>query len=501
MLELIGVIKRFGRFSALDRVDFAVRPGEVHALVGENGAGKSTLVKLLSGVLLPSEGEIRLSGAPVGAWSPREAIRVGVATVHQHRMVAPTLSVLENIVIGQLPSRGGMVNWRQARVDAERAAAATGLDVDLDRPVGSLTAAQQTLVEVARATRQRCSVLILDEPTAALAFDETDHLLGIIDRQRAAGKGVILVSHFLDEVYRIADSVTVLRNGRRVFNGPVSSVSRRDLVSAMLGREVAAARPKRKRVPGAEVLGVEGVAAPRGFVSLDLSVRRGEVVGVLGPAGGGQEALTELFSGLMQPTSGTIRVAGKPVRIKNPRSALDHGIRVVPPDRHRQGLVLDLSLAENARLNTHGRSLASRVNWRSMYRAGIDTINQYRVAASGADAPMSSLSGGNQQKVLLARWLTTAGDVYVLGEPTAGIDIGAKEDIHLLIDSVTDHGKAVLLASSDVEEILRLSDRILVFRKGRVVAEVARDDATRHVLAELVTGAHEEAGGEVEHVH
>jgi ABC-type sugar transport system ATPase subunit len=492
LIELRGVRKLYGGVCVLDQVDFAVYAGEVHALIGENGAGKSTLIKILAGAVPRDAGELYVGGQPLDHFSARQALDLGIATVYQKPNLVPELSVAENVFLGTVPTRlplGTRVDWADMRAAAGAILADLGAAVDPRATVASLPVPDQKLVEIARALHRHSQVLILDEPTAALGIEETEHLLAVVDQLRARGKGIVFVSHDLDEVRRLADRITVLRDGQHVVTASAAKLSAAALVQAMVGRELTVAERRASQPAGAPLLALEDLAVPRQLAGFSLAVRAGEVVGVLGAAGGGQSALFALLAGLLQPSAGRIVLRGRAVRLRSPRHAVREGIRVIPPDRMRYGLVPELGLAENATMAALALRPGQLVRWGWLGRRGAHWQETLRIAAAQPHAPVKTLSGGNQQKVLLAKWFEAPGDVYVLDEPTAGVDVGVKHEIHDLVRGLAADGKAVLIASSDVEEILSVSDCIAVVRKGQVVAEVPRELASHGALVAAVTGA------------
>ncbi len=487
LMSLRSVIKTFGGARALDGVDFAVRAGEVHALVGMNGAGKSTLIKVLSGALTPDSGRIDLDGQPVGRLTPHRARALGVCTVHQRRTLVGTLSVAENILLGRLPRRGPVVRWRQVADTARARLARLDLDLDVTVPAGDLSPAEQTMVEIAREAGGG-RVLVLDEPTAALGPGEGREVHRLVRTLRASGMAVVYISHHLDEVLALADRITVLRDGRVALHTDADAVDLRGLVVAMTGDEVRDQRPERSEQPGRAVLELRGVGVRDRLHPLDLTVREREVVAVLGPAGDGQTRMFPVLSGVRAPDTGTVAVAGTPVPGGSIGGSLAAGLRCVTGDRLRDGLVPELGVDENVELARRALSRRGLTRWRGLRRWAAQTRARYGVRTIAADPDVHHLSGGNQQKVLLAKWFATDGRCYLLEEPTAGVDIAAKAEIYELVDRLVADGAAVLLASSDVDEVVRLADRIVVVRSGRVVAEHRVADVTRADLVSITVG-------------
>ncbi len=487
-IELAGVSKSFGGAVALREIDFAVNGGEVHALVGMNGAGKSTLVKILSGALVPDAGEVLIDGAGHGALTPRRARALGVSIVHQHRTLVPQLTVAENMLLGRLPRRAGAVDWRRAHAEAARALAALDVRVPTRAVAGELGPAQQTLVEIAREVATGGKVLVLDEPTASLGGADAATVHDLVRRLSSAGISIVYISHHLDEVLGLADRITVLRDGRRIVTAAGADLDLAGLVRAMTGEQISHQRPRRDRAAGETVLEIDALASGARLAELTLTVRAHEVVAVLGPAGDGQSELFDLLSGRRRPSGGRIRVAGADVTAGDVGAALAAGLRCVTGDRLAHGLVPGLTVDENLDLTRRGLRRPWLVRWGRLHRQAAERRSRYGVATIQADPPVSALSGGNQQKVLLAKWLDAPVQACLLEEPTNGVDVAAKADIHRLVDGLADQGTAVLLASADVEEVLRLADRVVVVRAGRVVADLPVEGLSRDALVSLTVG-------------
>ena len=487
VVELRGIGKEFGGVAALRGVDLAVRPGEVHALVGTNGAGKSTLIKILSGALRPDSGRVLVDGADGGPANPRAARAMGIATVHQRRTLVGTLSVAENVVLGALPRRGPLVDWRAVAALARTRLDTVGLTVDLDTPVEQLAPAEQTLVEIARELGAGGRVLILDEPTAALGPQESARIHRVVTGLRDRGTAVVYISHHLDDVLDLADRITVLRDGQRIREAVAGEIDLRSLVEAMVGEHPPVERPARRPATGAPVLTLDGIAVPGRLEPLHLTVAAGEAVAVLGPAGDGQSLLFDLLSGRRRPAQGRITV-GTTTLTGGIADSLTAGMRCVPADRLRLGLVPELGVDENIALA--GRALARRVlaGRRAVRADGHLARRRFGIRTLAGDPPVDRLSGGNQQKVLLAKWLATGGRCVLLDEPTGGVDVAARAEIHALIDGVLGSGTGVLLCSTDVDEVLRLADRVIVLRSGRVVAEHPTENLRRTDLVGLTVG-------------
>jgi len=486
--ERIG--KRFPGVVALSDVSFAVARGSCHALCGENGAGKSTLGKILAGLYVPDEGRILLDGAPVRFASPRDARAAGIALVHQEPTFCRNLSVAENLCLGSLPRHGPIVDRAALRARAQAILDSVGLVLDVDRPVEHLTPGQRQLLQIAAAAGTSPRVILFDEPTSSLGEHEAAQLFSLIARVRAQGATCVYVSHRLREIFELCDAVTVLRDGTHVATRPLAGLDERALVQMMIGRNLEAASPEHlQKAPGPERLKVERLTSPGRFEGVSLSVRSGEVVGLAGLVGAGRSEVAQALFGLDPAATGVITVDGSAVTVRDPATALRLGLGLVPEDRQRQGLVLMLGGRTNTTLPILER--LARLTWvqRGEEKALVaDQFAQLRVRTPGLDFPAAGLSGGNQQKIVLARWLAARCRILILDEPTRGVDVGAKAEIHALVDRLAAEGSAVLLISSEMPELLALSTRIVVLRNGRVVGELARADATEEAVAHLMTG-------------
>jgi monosaccharide-transporting ATPase len=496
LLELRGIGKSFPGVVALAGVDFTVRAGEIHALLGENGAGKSTLIKVLTGVYSADAGEIRLAGQTIRATAPKDAERLGISTVYQEVNLVPSLSVAENITLGRQPGALGFLNWGAIRRRARTALARLEFDCDVDAELGSLSVAHQQMVAIARALDTEAKLLVLDEPTASLDEHEVAELFGVMRKLRDQGLGIVFVTHFLEQVYAITDRLTVLRNGQLVGEYATASLPRLDLVGKMLGRTVSeadftshVATPAAQREP---VLAARGLTRRGALAPADLALHAGEVVGLGGLLGSGRTETARLLFGIDQRDGGELSVKGKPAGIDSPRDAVRLGLALCSEDRKAEGILPNLSVRENLIVALQGK----RGTWRALGAAEQTQLCEHyvkalRIKTADAEVPIRNLSGGNQQKVLLARWLATQPAVIILDEPTRGIDIGAKQEIEQLIAKLRADGLAVLFISSEIDEVVRNCSRVLVLRERRLAGELAGEEINSERLMQLMAGTHE----------
>jgi len=490
IIQFERISKRFPGVVALREVSFAVARGSCHALCGENGAGKSTLGKILAGLYVPDEGQIRLDGAPVRFARPGDARAAGIAIVHQEPTFCRNLSVAENLCLAALPRRGPMVDRAALRARAQAILDSVGLVLDVDRPVEHLTPGQRQLLQIAAAAGAGPRVILFDEPTSSLGEHEAAQLFALMARVRAQGATCLYVSHRLREIFHLCDAVTVLRDGTHVATRPLAGLDERALVQMMIGRNLDSVTPEHLgKPPGPERLKVERLTSRGRFEDVGLSVRAGEVVGLAGLVGAGRSEVAQALFGLDPAATGVVTVDGAAVTVRDPTAALRLGLGLVPEDRQRQGLVLMLGGRTNTTLPILER--LARLTWvqRGEEEALVDDqFGRLRVRIPHMDFPVAGLSGGNQQKIVLARWLAARCRILILDEPTRGVDVGAKAEIHALIDRLAADGAAVLLISSEMPELLALSTRIVVLRSGRVVGEIARAEATEEAVAHLMTG-------------
>jgi rhamnose transport system ATP-binding protein len=496
LLQAEGIYKSFAGVQALEGVSFELRGGEVHALIGENGAGKSTLIKIISGAVAADAGAIHVGGELVAHNTPALARALGIAVIYQQPSLFADLTVAENIALAL--ESGGLwrrVDWRERTRRARELIARTGAEIAPERLVGSLSMPEQQIVEIAKAIGARARIVIMDEPTASLTDREVDNLFQVIAGLRTEGAGIIYISHRLEEISAIADRVTVLRDGQSIGTRAVREVDRAELIRLMVGRELAAVFPKRPVQIGETALELRGISsAAAGVKHVSLDVRAGEIVGLAGLVGSGRTQLAETLFGLTPADSGEIRRHGRPVRIQSPADAIACGIGYVPEDRRRHGVVLEMPITANASLanlaavSRHG--LIDKAKERALAQS---YVGQLRIKTPSIYAEAGALSGGNQQKVALARWLAIHPGLLILDEPTQGVDVGSKSEIHRLIVELAEQGMAILMISSELPEILGMSDRIAVMHEGTVTGILGREEATPQKILSLALG-HAPAG-------
>jgi simple sugar transport system ATP-binding protein len=486
-----GIAKAFPGVVALEGVDFSLKKGEIHALMGENGAGKSTLIKILTGVEHPDQGLIELEGKPVQVRSPQHSQEHGISTVYQEVNLCTNISVAENIMLGREPRRFGSINWKKMNDLARQAIARLGIDVDVTQPLGNYSVAIQQMVAIARALEiSSARVLILDEPTSSLDSQETNRLFDVMRRLKRDGIGIVFITHFLDQVYQIVDRITVLRNGRLVGTFDIAALPRIELVAKMLGRVVtdldamsktrSTIEPAQAQASLAEArgLGLKGVLEP-----IDLELNANEVIGIAGLLGSGRTELAELIFGVDTPDTGSLLVNGQKVDHFSPMESLKRGVALCPEDRKAEGIVGDLTIRENIIL-----ALQARYGWfkflstQKQYEIAQNYIKLLGIATPSADQLVKNLSGGNQQKVILARWLATQPHIFILDEPTRGIDVGAKAEIQKLVLNLASEGMSVVFISSELEEVLRISHRIVVLRDRKKAAEYSSDVSDQTIM-------------------
>lgn len=489
LLRVEHLDKTFGSQQALADISFDLRTGEVHALVGENGAGKSTFIKILTGVYSKNRGSIMWKGSRAEISSPKAARRLGIYAVHQDRNLIPSFTGYENLYLGlDYPAFafGTGIRWRKMREQAEQAAAELGISLPLDKPAADMTPPEKTMLEIVRAAMLDCALLILDEPTAALTDQEAEKLFALIRRLASQGTAILYVSHRLEEIFRIADRITVFRNGRSVCTAQAAETNQDELIQWMSGVSVQAERRERRRT-GETLLEVERLATADGRVrNVNLKVRKGEIAGIFGLAGAGRTELLEAIYGLRPVVSGRMLLEGQPVVSRSPRESLDRGVVLIPEERKRDGLILSMSLRENMTLSVIDRFR----RWLGMdRRAERSTAEQWMqrmsVKAAGVEQPAGELSGGNQQKVVFAKALMSEPKLFLCDEPTQAVDVVTRGEIHRLLREQAEKGSGILLVTSDLQEMLEIADRLYILREGEIVAELENDSLTPEQVLQL----------------
>jgi ABC-type sugar transport system ATPase subunit len=488
-LRMLQISKQFPGVRALSGVDLTVRFGEIHAVVGENGAGKSTLMKILSGSCAPTSGTIEINGTAVRMHSQADAQRLGIRMVHQELNLVPDLTVAENVFLGRMPRKLGIVDRKKMVRDAGRVLRELGANIDPNRLLGDLTISQQQLIEIAKAYSANPRIIVLDEPTSSLSQHEAQTLFGVLRRMRGAGIAIVYISHRLREVIDIADGVTVLRDGTLIKSCSVAGITSSEMIRLMVGREVTDMFPKAKATIGDPVLELENLSDGENFWGVNLSVRAGEIVGLTGLVGAGRTEVARAIFGLSQCVAGTIRVNGRLVNPRSPAEAVSAGVGYVPEDRKSDGIVAQTSVRENISLPII-RTL-TRMGWvkhadeKTLVRG---CVEQFGIMPADPERRIGTLSGGNQQKAVLAKWLATKSAILILDEPTRGVDVGAKSEIHSIVGKLVANGMAVLMISSEMAEVLAVCDRVVVMHEGRAQPPLTRDQLSEEKIMFLATG-------------
>lgn len=495
ILQLKNVVKTFPGVTALDGVDFAVRPGEIHALIGENGAGKSTLIKIITGVHQPDEGDIILDGEIITLEGPRDGQQHGIATIYQDPTVFPDLNVVENVFMGHHRQRGvsHQIQWDEMYAETEELLESLDLDIDPATRMEELNAAERQLVEIAKALSFDSRILIMDEPTSSLTPEEIDQLFEVIRQVREAGSTVIFISHKLEEVSEISDRLTVLRDGNYIGTSETVEVTRDEVIHMMVGRDLsemfAEEEQPTQSTSGSTKLSVEGLTKQGEFSNIDLELRGGEIVGLAGLVGAGRTEVAEAIFGLKGIDGGEVAVEGRRVNITEPAEALDEGIAYLPEDRQQNGLVSEMTITENVSLpvldRISERGLLNKKKEEDLTEEYIDLLD---IKTAGFWQTAKQLSGGNQQKVVLAKWLATNPQVLILDEPTKGIDVNTKASVHRLMRDLTAEGLAILMISSELPEVLAMSDRVLVMHEGEISAKLEAEEASQEKIISAATG-------------
>jgi rhamnose transport system ATP-binding protein len=490
LVELQGVTKSYGGVQALTDVSIAIEAGTVHALVGENGAGKSTLVKILTGVVQADEGDVRIDGQLVHIGDPQTAHRLGIIAMYQEPTVFPDLTVSENVFAGRHPRTAlRTVDWRTMRRETERILAEFDVDLGPDTPVRGLGVADRQLLEIAKALSSSARLLIMDEPTAALSPHEVDNLFATVGRLRERGVAIVFISHRLEEAEAIADIVTVLRDGRHVATSSTADLPQAEIVRLMVGRSLDALFPKEDAEIGDVVFEAKALGRRGVFSDVSFELRRGEIVGLAGFVGSGRTEVARAIFGIDALDAGELLIEGRPFRPRSPRAALRRGLAYLPEDRLQQGLVQPMSVSKNVSM-----AVLQRLTPGGVLRPGRERrlaqrfVDQLKIKASSVAQVVKSLSGGNQQKVVLAKWLAAQPRILILDEPTHGVDVGTKADVHRTISHLATEGLTILLISSELPEVLGMSDRVLVMREGRLVAELSRAEATQERVVRVAAG-------------
>ncbi|TRL41233.1 sugar ABC transporter ATP-binding protein [Rhizobium straminoryzae] len=490
-VRLAGISKSFGQVKVLKDISFDVRPGEIHALLGENGAGKSTMIKILSGLHQPDGGRMEIEGQPMRFASARDANAAGIATVYQELLLFPELTVAENIFLGHYPRKAmGRIDWTAARAGARALLDSLDChDLDVDTRIATLSVAQRQRVEIAKALSHKARILIMDEPTASLTEKDVTRLMEVVRSLKARGVGIVYVSHRMPEIFALADRVSVLRDGMMIDTRAIADADEATLVSLMVGRSIEQLFPKGEAKIGEPVLDVSRLNHGRLVRDISFTLKRGEVLGIAGLVGSGRTELALTLFGITPATSGEIRVMGKPVSIRTPRQARDLGLAYVPEDRGLQGLVKSMTINENLSMAALDRIAPGLfLNFAEEARRAVDAVRRLGVRArAGIHQPVGELSGGNQQKVVIAKWLETRPDILILDEPTRGVDVGAKAEIHAMMSDLAAKGLAIIMISSELPEVIGMSDRILVMNNGQVTGMIDRADATPETVGAAMT--------------
>jgi rhamnose transport system ATP-binding protein len=492
ILEFEGISKHFGGVHALDDVTFSIPRGEIHALVGENGAGKSTLIRVCGGVYPPDSGHMRFKGKPVSFRSVGDSRAAGISIVHQEIPICPELSAAENIFLGRpLPYKGGLVDWRTVRARTAALFERLGVDIPAAAPASSLTVAQQQLVVIAQALSLESDLLIMDEPTSALNRAETEHLFKVLNQLKAQGITILYVSHRMEEVFEIADSISSLRDGRYIGTVPRAGATPDQVVHMMVGREVTNLFPKVVNTPGEPLLKAVGLSSPGAFENVSFELRGGEVLGLVGLQGSGTSEVLRALYGKHAGLKGELYVRGERVEYSDSLAAIAKGIAYVPANRQLEGLYSTMTVRDNGGLLLVRRlaNALGLLNLGTIEKAMNDAVDRFSIRTSSLAASIQSLSGGNQQKVVIARALSTEPLIVLLDDPTRGIDVGAKAEVHHILNQLTAQGCGVVLVSSELPEVLAMSDRVLVMYRGRVRGELAHADADHQTVMSLATGA------------
>ena len=490
LLQMSGVQKRFGGAVALQGTNLSIRAGEIHALLGENGAGKSTMLKILAGVHVNDGGTIKLGSKDFLTGSPQDSIEQGIAVIYQEPSLFLDLTLAENVFIGRQPKKGRIIDWKFAQSEAKRLFKELGVDLDPKRQARGLSIADQQVVEIAKALSMNANIILMDEPTAALSATEVERLMTVMKSLKAANKAVIFVSHRLDEVFAISDFITVMRDGATVSENPVEKTDLQKVIKEMVGRELTEMFPKTENKIGSVVLEVNDLTNPAYFRNISFTVKKGEIVALAGLVGAGRSEVARAIFGVDKYETGSVKINGKALPAGSPVAAMKEKIALVPEDRRQQGLFMVAGVNRNISIESF-TNLVDRglINFKRERELTNTWKEKLSIKFSNQNDPVERLSGGNQQKTVLAKWLATDPDLLIVDEPTRGIDVATKAEVHRLINQAASEGKAVLMISSELPEVLGMADRIIVMREGRQVAELSRKEATQEkVIAAATTG-------------
>ena len=490
LLQMSGVQKRFGGAVALQGTNLSIRAGEIHALLGENGAGKSTMLKILAGVHVNDGGTIKLGSKDFLTGSPQDSIEQGIAVIYQEPSLFLDLTLAENVFIGRQPKKGRIIDWKFAQNEAKRLFKELGVDLDPKRQARGLSIADQQVVEIAKALSMNANIILMDEPTAALSATEVERLMTVMKSLKAANKAVIFVSHRLDEVFTISDFITVMRDGATVSENLVEKTDLQKVIKEMVGRELTEMFPKTENKIGSVVLEVNDLTNPAYFRNISFNVKKGEIVALAGLVGAGRSEVARAIFGVDKYETGSVKINGKALPAGSPVAAMKEKIALVPEDRRQQGLFMVAGVNRNISIESF-TNLVDRglINFKRERELTNTWKEKLSIKFSNQNDPVERLSGGNQQKTVLAKWLATDPDLLIVDEPTRGIDVATKAEVHRLINQAASEGKAVLMISSELPEVLGMADRIIVMREGRQVAELSRKEATQEkVIAAATTG-------------
>lgn len=491
MIEMTGISKAFDGNTVLKDVQFSLQKGEIHALMGENGAGKSTLMKILTGIHVHDTGEIKLNGELVNFKNPKEAERAGIAVIHQELNILPDLTVAENLFLGneKVYGKSGILKTKQMNAEAKKILSALGLDEDVKTLTGELSVGKQQIIEIAKAMSSNAEVIIMDEPTAALTDREIESLFETIKGLQANGVSFVYISHRMEEIFSICDRITILRDGDFVGVKKIRETSFDEIVQMMVGRQLGERFPARNSAIGEVKLAAQGLTRNGCFEDISFELRKGEVLGISGLMGAGRTEVVQSLFGYRKLNKGSLVLDGKPVKIKNPQQAIKLGLGYVTEDRKSEGLIVEFSVKENLSLTNFQKVSSNGIlntrNEKELYESMVERLG---VRVSGPEQAAKSLSGGNQQKVVIAKWLGIEPEVLILDEPTRGVDVGAKKEIYNIINELAERGVAILMISSELPEIIGMADRVLVMHEGNLMAELSKDEMTQEKIMHYATG-------------